>query len=384
MAQVIQIKRSLVAIAPASLAEGELAYTMGGAGGKELYIGIPGASLEKVGGFRYVDQLDNVATNTIKGRITAGAGALEELTAANVRTIINVANGATANSSNATLLARANHTGTQLSSTISDLAAVVQAYTLDVFAAPVASVAFNNQLLTSVLDPVSAQDAATKAYVDAVAQGLDFKDSVRASTTANITLSGTQTVDGVVLVANDRVLVKNQTIASENGIYDVKSTAWIRSTDADVSAEVSTGMITYVEEGTASAGAQYVLNTAMPITLGTTGLTFAQFSGGQTYSAGSGIDLAGSVFSVAAGAGLSQNATGLQISAAYVGQTSITTLGTVATGTWNGTTIAVANGGTGVATLTGLVKGNGTGAMTAAVLDTDYLNPFSLIDGGTF
>lgn len=383
MPQTIQIKRSLNAAPPASLAEGELAYTFGG-GGHELYIGAPGLTIEKIGGFRYTQQFDNVASGTIKGRVTAGAGPLEELTPAQVRALINVANGATANSTDAFLLNRANHTGTQLAATISDLAATVQAYTLDTFAAPVAAVNMGGQLLSGLADPVNAQDAATKKYVDAVSQGLDFKDSVRAATTANITLSGTQTVDGVALAAGDRVLVMNQTNGANNGIYVVATGAWTRATDADTSAKVTTGMITFVEEGTVNAGKQFVLNTPMPITLGTTSLTFVQFGGGQTYSAGNGIGLTGSTFFVAAGTGLTQDPNGLSISATYAGQTSITTVGTITTGTWNGAVIDVAHGGTGATSITGLVKGNGTGAMTAAIPDTDYLTPTSIIDGGTF
>lgn len=105
----------------------------------------------------------------------------------------------------------------------------------------------------------------------------DVKDACRAATTTNITLSGTQTVDGVALSVDDRVLVKNQTTASTNGIYLCKSSSWVRATDADTSAEVTSGMSTFITAGTVNASTGWILTTANPITLGTTSLTFAQF-----------------------------------------------------------------------------------------------------------
>lgn len=176
--------------------------------------------------------------------------------------------------------------------------AMALANRLDQFAAPTASVSLNGQRITNLADPTSAQDAATKAYVDATATGLDVKASVRAATTANITLSGTQTIDGVALVAGDRVLVKNQTTSSANGIYVVAAGAWARATDADANNEVTGGMFTFVEEGTSQADTGWVMTTNGAITLGTTGLAFAQFSGAGTYVNGNGLSLTGSTFAV--------------------------------------------------------------------------------------
>ena len=135
--------------------------------------------------------------------------------------------------------------------------------------------------LTNVTDPTSAQDAATKNYVDAVAAGVtDFKSSCRVATTANITLSGTQTIDGVSVIAGDRVLVKNQSTGSQNGIYVCAAGAWSRASDADSSAEVTAGMFVPVTEGTTNGDTCWLLTTNDAITLGTTALTFTQFGGG--------------------------------------------------------------------------------------------------------
>ena len=167
---------------------------------------------------------------------------------------------------------------------------------LDQIAAPTSAVNMNGQRLTGLGAPSSDSDAATKGYVDAARSGLDVKAPVRAATTANITLSGTQTIDGVSLVAGDRVLVKNQTTASANGIYVVAAGAWARASDADTSAEVNSGMFTFVTEGTSNDNTGWVLATNNPITVGTTALTFQQFSGAGTLDAGAGLVQSGSAF----------------------------------------------------------------------------------------
>lgn len=155
---------------------------------------------------------------------------------------------------------------------------------------------------TKVADPVAADDVATKAYVDAVKQGLNVKESVRVATTANITLSGTQTIDGVAVVAGNRVLAKNQTAGSQNGIYVVAAGAWSRSVDADSNSDVTAGMFTFVEEGTTNADSGWVLTTNDPITLGTTALTFVQFSGAGQIVAGAGLSKIGNTLSLASDA----------------------------------------------------------------------------------
>ena len=252
------------------------------------------------------------------------------------------------------------------SSKISDLATTVQAYKLSQFAAPNASVSFGSQNITNLADPVNAQDAATKNYVDATAQGLDPKGSVKAATTANITLSGTQTIDGIALVAGDRCLVKNQTTTSQNGIYVVSASTWTRALDMDAWSEVP-GAFTFVEQGSTLADTGWVCTSDQGGTIGTTAITFTQFSGAGTYTAGNGLSLSGGSFSVTGTTNrISVSGSGVDIAATYVGQSSITTLGTIGTGVWNGSTIGVAYGGTGATTLTGYVKGSGTSAFTAS------------------
>lgn len=175
--------------------------------------------------------------------------------------------------------------------------AFVKSVPLNDFAVPTGDVAFNAKKITGLADPTSDQDAATKYYVDSVAQGLDVKASVVAATTGNITLSGLQNIDGISVSSGDRVLVKNQDSAAENGIYIANGSAWSRSTDANTWEELISAY-TFVEQGTVYADTGWVCTVNAGGTLGSTPVTWSQFSGAGTYLAGTGLTLAGNTFSI--------------------------------------------------------------------------------------
>lgn len=179
---------------------------------------------------------------------------------------------------------------------------------LDQIAAPTAAVAFGGQRLTNVADPTTGTDAATQQYVLAqitsAVNGQDWKNSVRVASPAatNITVASPgASIDGIALTAGDRVLLKAQTTASENGIYVWNGAAvpMTRAADADTSAEMTSGVTVPVEDGTSEG--VWLLTTNNPITLGTTGLTFTQIgAAGTTYAAGTGLTLTGNTFSITA------------------------------------------------------------------------------------
>ena len=179
-----------------------------------------------------------------------------------------------------------------------------------------------------------------KTYVDDTRTGLEVKDSVVVATTGNITLSGTQTIDGIAVTAGQRVLVKDQSIATQNGIYVVASGAWSRSTDADTAEEFNSGCFFFVEKGTANADNGFVMSQDATITFGTTDITFSQFSGAGQITAGDGLAKTGDTLSVNTSTGITVTNDNVVIDTAWTGQTAITTVGTIGTGTWNGTAIA--------------------------------------------
>lgn len=259
----------------------------------------------------------------------------------------------------------------------------------------------SNALIKDVATPVDPNDAANKAYVDAVAEGLHIHASVQAATTAAITGSVTydngtsgvgatlttdtpiNTLDGYSLVNGDRILIKNQANTGHNGIYiRTSSTVFTRAADFNTVAEIASGDFLFVSNGTVNGKTGWV-NTSKSITVGTTAVVFEQFSGAGTYIAGSGLAFTGNTIdivlqtngglevvsdelglkSTTAGSGLTfssgvlniggtadritVNNDSIDISGTYVGQNTITTLGTISTGTWQGTTIATIYGGTG-------------------------------------
>tara|TARA_Y100001938_G_scaffold94425_1_gene129399 strand:- start:4189 stop:5199 length:1011 start_codon:yes stop_codon:yes gene_type:complete len=182
---------------------------------------------------------------------------------------------------------------------ISDFDTGVQANTLDQLAAPTSAVAFNSQKITGLATCSDANDGANKAYVDSVAQGLDVKDACKVATTANITLANTQTIDGVSLAANDRVLVKDQSTASENGLYKVvDGGSWTRTDDL-ASGVNAAGIFAFIEQGTVNADVGFVCTSnSGSAVVGTNNLAFAQFSGAGTITAGTGITKTGNTLSL--------------------------------------------------------------------------------------
>lgn len=160
---------------------------------------------------------------------------------------------------------------------------------------------YGSNLPIASADPTNANQLARKAYVDAVVQGLDVKNSVRAASTGNLTLSGTQTVDGVLLVASDRVLVKDQSTASQNGLYAVAAGAWSRTADADSAVELNAGCFVFVEEGTTNADSGWVMTTNGVVTLGSTSLVWTQFSGAGQVIAGAGLTKTGNTIDFVSG-----------------------------------------------------------------------------------
>ena len=211
-----------------------------------------------------------------------------------------------------------------------------------------------------VATPTDAAHIATKGYVDAARQGLDVKQSVKVATTAAVIfatgLENGDTLDGVALATGDRILVKDQggpgVAHVDNGIYVVQASgAPVRASDSNGTTdtgELKPGTFAFVEEGTVNSDKGFVLSTNGTITVGSTAIAWTQFSGAGSFTAGDGLSQSGNTINVNVTSNRTAiTADAIDISANYVGQSSITTLGTITTGVWNGTDVAVADGGTG-------------------------------------
>jgi hypothetical protein len=285
--------------------------------------------------------------------------------------------GAASNNGMAGTVSRSDH----VHGTPTHDAAAHSAIPLSALAVPTAALALNNQRITGLATPTADADGATKLYVDNVAQGLDAKASCRAATTANITLSAPQTIDGIAVVAGDRVLVKNQTTASANGIYVVAAAAWTRATDMNAWAQVPNAF-TFVEQGTTQADTGWVSTADQGGTIGTTAIPWVQFSGAGTYQAGNGLVLTGNSFAVGQGTGVIVNAANVAVDTA-----TIATVASLSGYVPTSRTVTAGNGLTGGGDLTAnrsLAVGAGTGILSTAgqvAVDTTVIATVASVAG---
>jgi len=343
MANTLRIKRSTGSSAPTSLANAELAFTegtetlfigkgTGGAGGSATSV----IKIGGKGGFFDKDTVQN-ANKILSGPTTGSDAAptFRSLVAADIPSLA--------------------HTK------ISDFDAGVRTNRLDQLTAPTSAVSLNSQKITGLADPTADADAANKGYVDGVAQGLDVKDSVVATTTANGTLSTAfangQSIDGVTLQTGDRILIKNQTTSSQNGIYNVNASgAPSRTTDMATGANAA-GAFVFVEQGTINAenGFTCTSDTGSAV-VGTNNLTFAQFSGAGQIIAGDGLDKSGNTLSVdlKANGGLVIESTEIAVK---LDASSITG------------TLAIGDGGTGATTATAALTALGLSNYAKTLID---------------
>lgn len=334
-------------------------------------------------------KLAAVPTATIKGRITASTGVSEDLTAAQAKSVLAITTGDVSGLSAALALkadlasptltgvpaapTAANGTNTtQLATT-----AFVRSTRLDQLTAPTASVSMGNQRITSLLDPVNPTEAATKAYVDSAASGLSGKASVVVATTANIaTLSGLLTVDGVTTVANDRVLVKDQTTQSQNGIYTAAAGAWTRATDTDTWIELRSAFV-FVESGTVNTQRGFLCSIPVAGTLGTDPVPFTLFSSAGQITGGAGLVKTGSTLDVVGTSGIVALADSIQLTGQALALHNLATNGMVvrtAADTLVGRSFATSGSGLGLSNADG-VSGNPTMSLSVALSTIGGLTP---------
>ena len=326
MPNTIRIKRSTGSTAVSSSANAELSFTEGnevlyygkGTGGS----GGSASSIIPIGGKgKFWDKETSYSANFVLAAPSTGAGvtSMRLLATADIPSIP--------------------HTR------ISDFDAGVRTNRLNELTVPNAAVDVNSQKITNLALCTANSDAASKAYVDSVAQALDVKDSVVVATTGNGAISTAyangQTVDGVTLSTGDRILLKDQTSGSANGIYNVNASgAPSRASDMATGANAA-GNFVFVEKGTVNGNNGFVCTTDVAV-VGTNALTFTQFSGAGQVIAGDGIQKSGNTLSLDlkanSGVIISSTELALDLSANNI------------TGT-----LAITDGGTGATTISGVL-----------------------------
>ena len=374
MATVIKIKKSTGATAPTAWGNGELAYTQATGtsanGGERLYMG---AGAESGG---EADHIDVIGGKYYTDLLSAQAGVLTASTVVLVDSNKKMDNW---------IVDNIDINGNTISTTDSagDLVLSPQG---------AGDVDVDSSKIINLADPSAAQDAATKAYVDATSSGLDVKASCELATTAALAAvtyangssgvgatltanaNGALSVDSVAVASADRILVQNQAAPAQNGIYVVTATGAVgavfvltRATDFDDSTNITSGAFTCVEKGTLNADNGYVMTTDGAIVVGTTAIAWDQCSGAGQITAGDGLTKTGNVMSANVDdSSIAISGDTLEIKSSWVGQSSITTLGTVGTGVWNGTAVADAYVANDLTIVAGTVNNSVIGGSTPA------------------
>ena len=368
MANTIRIKRSTGSSNPTSLENAEIAFREGdevliigkGSGGA----GGSATSIEPIGGKgAFFDKATVRGANLVLSGPTTGSDA-----APTFRSLV------------------VSDVPTLTSAKVSDFDTQVRTSRLDQMTAPSAAVSLNSQKITNLAAPTAGTDGVNKNYVDGVSQGLDVKDSVKATTTANGTLASAfangQTIDGITLATNDRILIKDQSTQTENGIYKVNASGAPTRVDDLAAGADAAGAFVFVEQGTVNAENGFVCTSNKgSAVVGTNNLVFSQFSGAGQITAGNGLEKSGNTLS----ADLKSNG-GLVIESAEI---AVDLAASSITGT-----LAIGDGGTGATsasaarTALGLAIGTNVQAFDAQLSDIAGLTPtdsnFIVGDGSNF